>query len=255
VSGESCIIVAVVAFLASMINAAAGGGSFLSFPTLLALGVPPVTANATNNFAMWMGNITMIGGSYRDLDIPSSTLVKLFVVSLAGGLVGAVLLLHTGNVAFSSVVPFLLLGATLVYFLGPSITERVESLDFARPDSLPALFAQFAIAVYGGFFGAAQGILTLALLNVLGMHDARKASALKNVLVFASNGIACIPYVAARLVHWPTAVAMGLGALAGGYVGSHVVRRLPASLMRGVVLSIASAMTVFVFWKYTFMHG
>jgi uncharacterized protein len=252
---EKELFVAATAFIASMMNATAGGGSFLSFPVLLAIGMPPVTANATNNFAMWMGNITTVGGSRCDLDIPRSTLIKLLFVSLTGGVVGALLLLHTRNAVFALVVPFLLLGATVVYIFGPAITRRAKSLDLARLESVPALIAQFIIAIYGGFFGAAQGILTLALLNVLGLHDTRKAASLKNVLVLASNGIACVPYIIARIIDWPTALIMGVGALCGGYIGSCLVRRIPGPFMRWVIIAIASSVTVFLFWKYIFTHA
>ncbi|MGH7708815.1 MAG: sulfite exporter TauE/SafE family protein [Vulcanimicrobiaceae bacterium] len=248
------LIVAGAAFVAAAINAAAGGGSFISFPTLLGVGIPPVSANATNNLAMWLGTLTSANELRGDLDLPRPAFVKIVIVSLIGSVAGALILLRTSNATFAVLIPFLLLGATLLYVFGPQITRAVRDFTFARLDSPIGLGAQFVVAIYGGFFGAAQGILILALLGALGMHDARKANALKNVLTAFINGIACIPYVLARIIDWQVGLAMAIGAIAGGYIGANLVKRLPAPAVRTVVIAIACSMTAYFFWK-TYLRG
>ncbi|HEV3158337.1 MAG TPA: sulfite exporter TauE/SafE family protein [Candidatus Baltobacteraceae bacterium] len=252
---SSELFVAGAALIAATINAGAGGGSFITFPALLAVGVPPVSANATNNLGIWLGNITSVGGLRGDLDVPRPMLIKLLVTSVIGSLIGAYLLLRTKNETFVALLPFLLLGATVIYILGPRITRATHTLKFTKPASPQALIAQLIINIYGGFFGAAQGILLLALFSIMGLNDARKANALKNFVGMTVNGIACIPYVLAHLIDWPTGIAMSVGSLSGGLLGAHIVKRLPSSALRGVVIVVASSMTLYFFWKTDIVHS
>ena len=244
------------AFVASAINAGAGGGSFVSFPAILATGVPPVSANATNNFAMWLGAFSSAGSFRKQIDIERPVLVKMLVTSLVGSLVGAAILLRTSNAAFTGLIPYLLLGSTAIFAFGPEITRRARGSNATlRIDSPAGIAAQFVIAVYGGFFGAAAGILMLALLGLLGLNDLRRANAFKVLLATAINGVACIPFILARAIAWEPAVAMSIGAITGGVIGASFVKRLPNKAIRALVIATGCTMTVYFFWKNYFTES
>lgn len=249
------LFVAAASFVAGALNAAAGGGSFISFPAVLATGVAPISANATNNTAMWLGSLASAGEFRKQLDVPRHTLVRMLAASCAGSIAGALLLLHTPNATFAGLIPFLLLGATLLFIFGPRITEAARRAGTPLGiESALGLATQTAIAVYGGFFGAAIGILMLALLEVFGMHDLRRANALKALLATVINGVAVVPFLIARVIALEPAVAMSLGAVAGGLLGARLVKRLPTPVVRGFVVAVACAMTAYFFWK-TYLVG
>ncbi len=246
---QAGLFVGSAAFVASAINAGAGGGSFISFPALLATGVAPVSANATNNVAMWLGSFASAGSFRSEIDVPRATLRKMLLASVLGSFAGALLLLRTTNATFAGLIPFLLLAATVLFVAGPALTRATQHLRRAlRVDSAVGLFAQFCIALYGGFFGAAIGILMLALLGFLGMHDLRRANAFKVVLATIINGVAAVPFIIARAVTWDAAIAMSAGALAGGYLGADLVKRLPGRVVRAFVIVVATTMTLYFFW-------
>ncbi len=235
--------------MASAINAGAGGGSFISFPAVLATGVPSVSANATNNVAMWLGAFASAGSFRKEIDIERPVLLKMLGISVVGSLIGAVILLRTSNAAFSGLIPFLLLGSTAVFAFGPAITRRARGSNTAlRIDSPAGLGVQFVIAVYGGFFGAAMGILMLALLGLLGLSDLRRANAFKVLLSTVINGVACIPFVIGRAIAWKTAIVLSAGAIAGGYIGAGFVKRLPNGVIRTLVIAIGCTMTLYFFY-------
>ena len=243
------------AFVASAVNAGAGGGSFLSFPALLAAGIAPVSANATNNTAMWLGGLSSTGALRSELDVERGTLVKMLAVSIFGSIAGALVLLRTSNAAFSQMIPALLLFSTLLFICGPWLTRVVRGGSGAvRVDSAAGLAAQFAIALYGGFFGAAIGILMLALLGLLGVSDVRRANALKVLLATTINGVAVVPFVIARAIAWDAALIASVCALAGGYLGAHLVKRLPSRVIRRFVIIVASSMTAYFIWLTYFVR-
>jgi uncharacterized membrane protein YfcA len=217
---------------------------------LLATGVPSVSANATNNVAMSLGALASIGPFRSQIDIDRPTLVKMVVVSTIGSVVGAAILLHTSNASFSLLIPYLLLGSTTLFIFGPALTEMARKTKREVSVASPLGIAlQFAIAVYGGFFGAAAGILMLALLSVLGMADLRRANAFKVLLSTVINGVAVVPFVVARVVAWEAAAVMSAGAIAGGFLGAGVVKRLPSNVVRGFVIAVGVSMTIYFFWK------
>lgn len=238
------------AFVASAINAGAGGGSFISFPALLATGVLPIQANATNNVAMWLGSFASVGPLHSELDVPRPTLVRMLLASTLGGVAGALFLLRTSNAGFATLVPYLLLAATIVFIFGPALTQAaLRSREGLGIDSPAGLCAQVLIAIYGGFFGAAIGILMLALLGLLGVHDMRRANAFKVLLATVINGVAAVPFVIARVVLWEQAIFMCAGAIAGGYLGASLVKRLSPLVLRRFVIAIACTMTTYFFWQ------
>jgi uncharacterized membrane protein YfcA len=237
------------AFVASAINAGAGGGSFISFPAILATGVAPISSNATNNVAMWLGSLASTGSFRSEIDVHRPTLVRMLVTSAIGSTLGAILLLRTSNATFAGLIPFLLLGATIVFIAGPAIKQAAQNSGHdLTVNSVPGLSLQFVIAAYGGFFGAAIGILMLALLTVLGMHDLRRANAFKVLLSTVINGVAVIPFVIARAIAWEPAAFMSVGAIAGGFLGADLVKRLPSHVVRNFVIVVASTMTAYFFW-------
>jgi len=251
----SDLFLAAAAFFGSAVNAAAGGGSFISFPALLATGVPAIAANATNNTAMWLGALASAGTFRRDLDVRRPVLMRALVVSMIGGALGALTLLHTSNATFTALVPWLLLVATTLFIAGPHVTAfaRTHRAE-ARFDSGVGYVGQFVIAFYGGFFGAAIGILMLALLAVLDFGEMRKANALKALLATAINGTAVVPFLLAGAVLPHQAIVMSVGTVLGGVLGARLVRRLPSGVVRGFVVAVACTMTVYFFWK-TYMRG
>ncbi len=246
----AAVTIGVAFFIGCAINAAAGGGSFLTFPILLATGLSPVAANATNNVAMWLGALSSAGAFRSDLHVERTVLVKLFVACALGSTVGALLLLHTSDAQLSKLIPALLFVATTLFIVGPWLTRKsAASGRVRRLDSPATLGAQFLISIYGGFFGAAMSIVILAMLGLLGMSDLRRANALKIVLSTVVNGVAVVPFLIARIISPPQAIVASVCAIAGGYLGAGLVKRLPNAVVRTVVIVIACTMTAYFTWK------
>jgi hypothetical protein len=236
--------------LGGAINAVAGGGSFVAFPALLFTGVPPVPANATNTLALWVG-VTASGGAYRNrLTISRRVMIPLIVTSVIGGLAGAFLLIKTPAQTFLKVLPWLLLGATLLFAFGKHLTGRIAagiSSDASRAAITGAAIFELMVAVYGGYFGGGIGIMNLAMLAALGMTDIHDMNALKVVLGGVINGVATITFVITGAIVWPQAIVMTAGAILGGYFGAHWAQKLPQSWIRNFVILVGAAMTVYFF--------
>ena len=244
-SSAHVLIPGLAAFVAGAMNSVAGGGSFLSFPSLLFAGVPAISANATNNAAMWVGTIGSARGYHEEVASHRGLLLPVICVSIAGSLIGACLLLVTPQALFERLIPWLLLIATAVFVLSPRIARTP-----ATPRHAPwQIAAQFAVAVYGGYFGAGMGIMMLAVLAYSGLPSFNAQNAIKNVLAVSINGVALIPFVIARVVDWRFALPMAVIALAGGYLGARFFRRLPQPLARGIVVAIGAVMTIVFFVK------
>lgn len=238
------------ALVAGGLNAVAGGGSFISFPALLFAGVLPVSANATNAVALWPGSAASVGAYRRELRGQRTQLVLFSVLSLIGGLVGALLLLQTRDALFERLIPYLLLLATIVFIASPTLTRLTQrpgakATGLARRVAVGVLY--LAVAVYGGFFGAGLGILTLAVLGLLGFENIHEMNALKTLQATLVNGVAVVTFVLAGIVQWPPALVMIAGAIAGGYGGAALARRLPAARVRAAVTVISVALTLYFF--------
>jgi uncharacterized membrane protein YfcA len=248
------VLLLAAAFVAGVINSIAGGGTLLSFPALVWIGVPSVIANATNTVALWPGSFAGVVGFRRDLAAVPRWMLLLTIPSLAGGAAGAVILLHTSSRTFSSLVPFLILGATLLLASQELITSRLRRFFAARDDAGPGWIAfavafQFAVGVYGGYFGAGIGILMLAALGLLGMRDLHQMNGLKNLLAICINGIAAIYFIASKAVVWHDALWMAAASIAGGFVGARLAHRLGRRFVRGAVVAIGIVMTIALFAK------
>ena len=238
------VIAAGAGAIAGAINSAAGGGSFLSFPTLVFLGVPAIPANATNTTAMWLGQAGSMRGFREDLTRPTARFVVAMVVSALGGILGALLLLHTSPTAFNMIIPWLMLFATLVFAFAPRFLKMIKHpggvLDVPWWSAGPL----FLIAIYGGYFGGGQGLIILAFFAIIGITDLKRMNALKAILAFINNGVPVIPFFFAGALVWDVAIAMSLGAILGGYYGARVVRRVPPPIMRGIVIAFGALSTI-----------
>ena len=246
------VAIAVAGAAAGFINAVAGSGTLITFPTLLAFGVPPVTANVSNNIGLVPGAVSGAIGWRHELGGQRTRAVRLATASLVGGVAGAVLLLVLPASTFRAVVPVLVgLGVVLVA-VQPLINKRVAAaVDPARDD--PARDARWlwpvvaATGVYGGFFGAAQGILLMAVLG-LGTHTTlHRNNALKNVLAGIVNGVAAVIFIAVAEVDWTIVTLIAVGSIIGAQVGARAGRRMPAALLRAVIIAVGlTALAVFL---------
>lgn len=245
------IFLFVAGALGGALNSVAGGGSFIAFPALLFTGVPPIPANATNTIALWTAAAAS-GGAYRKrLDIARRVMIPLLSASFVGGLVGAFLLLRTPAHTFMRVLPWLTLGATLLFAFGKKLAGGRASIveqEASRTALAGATFFQLCVAVYGGYFGGGMGIVMLAMLAALGMADIHSMNALKSVLGFVINGVAVVTFIAARAVYWKHGIIMIGGGILGGYLGAHYAQKLPQAWIRTFVVLVGSGMTAYFFW-------
>src|SRR5579862_3689816 len=250
VSGTpNCLTLAIILFLfvagvfGGALNAVAGGGSFIAFPALLFTGVPPIPANATNTFALWTG-VTASGGAYRNrLDVPRRVMIPLLATSVMGGIAGAFLLLKTPPHTFLRVLPWLMLGATLLFVFGKRLAGgRVSSVGHQATTQaiVWASFFELFVAVYGGYFGGGVGIVNLAMLAAVGMTDIHAMNAMKSVLGVAINGIAVLIFIWNGAIYWPQALVMIVGAVVGGYFGAHFAQKLPQVWVRWSVILVGA---------------
>jgi uncharacterized protein len=242
----------VAGVLGGALNAVAGGGSFVAFPALMFAGVPPIAANATNTVALWVG-VTASSGAYRKhLDISRRVMVPLAVTSVIGGIAGAFLLLRTPAHTFLRVLPWLMLGATLLFVFGGRLARGSKSglaHDASTTAIAVAAIFELVVAVYGGYFGGGVGIMNLAMLAALGMTDIHAMNALKVVLGGIINAMAVVTFTVAGAVAWKPGAIMIVGAIFGGYFGAHYAQKLPQAWIRTFVIAVGTGMTVYFFWK------
>lgn len=271
------------AFIGGAMNAVAGGGSFFSFPALLFVGLDPKIANATNTVALWPGSAASVGAYRRELHTQRSAARMLAGVSLGGGLLGALLLLVTPSDVFRLLLPYLMLGATLLFTFSPHINKYVRRSDKRRanpsgaeksgsensssensssepnPDTQQekhlvataarrrSILLQGLISIYGGFFGGGIGILMLATLALMGLDDIHEMNALKTLLATLINGIAVLTFVVARAVAWPEALVMAIAAILGGYGGAALARRIRPQQVRLFVVVVGFVLSAYLF--------
>lgn len=237
---------------AGAINAVAGGGTILTFPTLLAIGTLPVVANATSTVALVFGTSGSVYGFRKYFASIRHWLWRFVPVSLVGGLVGSWLLTITGNELFSRLVPFLILFATLI-FLAQGLVARVVQHSATEQQGAPrigwAILFQFLVAIYGGFFGAGIGILMLATLGFIGLRDIHQMNALKNLLGSLINVVAATMFIVRGLVDWPKVGIMTLGAIIGYYLGSYYSQKIPQIWVRRMVLAIGFGISAISFYR------
>jgi uncharacterized membrane protein YfcA len=238
--------VAAAGMAAGGVNAVIGSGSLITFPTLLAFGYAPVTANVSNNIGLVPGSISGAVGFRRELRGQGRRARTLAMGSGAGGMTGAVLLLTLPSDVFDAIVPALVLGACVLMLLQPRLSEWVAERRAVRTRDIgPApLAVAFLTGIYGGYFGAAQGVILLAGLGVLVPDDLVRTNALKNVLAGTVNGVAAVVFIAFADVAWSAAALIAVGAVIGGALGARVGRRVPANVLRAMVVVLGVAVAV-----------
>jgi uncharacterized membrane protein YfcA len=234
------IVIFVVGLLAGTINTIVGAGSLITFPTLLALGYAPVTANVSNTVGLVFGSISGAVGYRRELRGQRARVLRLGSASLIGGIAGGVLLLTLPGSVFRAVVPVLILFACVLVVFQPRLSRWVAG---RRREPVahggPVLYASvFATGVYGGYFGAAQGVILLALLGIFIVDDLQRLNGVKNVLATIANGVAAVLFVFAAHVVWEVSALIAVGSVVGGQVGALVGRRLPAPVLRVVIVVV-----------------
>jgi uncharacterized protein len=246
VSGAGFLLTFLAAAVGGAINSMAGGGTLVTFPAIVWLGVPPISANATSTVALWPGSFGSIWAYRGELADAREWLLWFTLPSLAGGGLGAFLLLRTSAKRFDEIVPFLVLGATLLFLLQQRMTRRLSRTAGDNPDLsgvLPRpswlfLAAQFGVAVYGGYFGAGIGILMLATLGAMGLTNIHRMNGLKNWGGLCINAVAAAMFALSGIVNWPVALAMAAGGLAGGYGGARLALRVGQKWVRRAVAVI-----------------
>jgi uncharacterized membrane protein YfcA len=263
VSVARTLVVFAAGVIAGLINSVAGGGTLLSFPMLVWLGLDPIVANVTNTVALWPGSLASVVGFRRELRGGRPLLLLLTLPSILGALAGAALLLHTSSRTFAAIVPYLVLFATVIFATQGPILRTLHRRTHAhaaesaaphldagagaarRPPStawmIGAVVFQFAVAVYGGYFGAGIGIIMLAALGLLGVTDILHMNGLKNVFAVCINAVAALYFALYGHVSWMDALVLGVGAIAGGYAGAGVARRVGKATVRRAVVVIGFA--------------
>ncbi len=243
-------LLALAAFAAGAINAVAGGGSLVSFPALVAAGYPTKTANVTNTVALWPGYVGGSIGYAAQLSDQRRRIAVLSIPSILGAIVGSAILLATSDASFDRIVPFLILFAAGLMAGQPRLSawvtrHRPHGAEGRTPPEL--LAAVFVLAIYGAYFGAGLGIITLAVLGILLPDDLHRSNALKGLLSAIINAAAVVYFAIWGPVEWLPAAVMAVTALAGGYLGVGVARRIPVPRLRAGVIAYAIVVAIVLF--------
>ncbi|MFF9195829.1 sulfite exporter TauE/SafE family protein [Streptomyces sp. NPDC014779] len=235
---------------AGAINAMVGSGTLITFPTLLAFGYPPVLANVSNNIGLVPGVLSAAYGYRRELKGQLRRLLRFGAASLLGGLAGALLLLTLPAGAFDAVVPVLILAACVLVMLQPRLNRWLKERQgaaAAKDGGVPMWCGVLGAGVYGGYFGAAQGVLLMGLFGSFLRDDLQRLNAAKNVLASIVNGVAAVVFIAVADVDWTVAAVIAVGSTLGGLVGAKVGRTLPPNVLRGVIVTVGvTAATVMI---------
>jgi uncharacterized membrane protein YfcA len=246
---------ALAAFLAGAINSVAGGGGFLVFPSLLRAGVLPIEANATATVALWPGQLTSIVGYWRDLKANSKLILPAGTTAFAGGLAGALVLLHHSQNSFLRMVPYLfLMGAVLFAISGPvgRWAQRRMRQEEGHPDRVllvPMLAMLLPVCFYIGYFGAGAGLLTMTVLAFCGVSRIAEINALKVVITTISNGVAVVTFIMYGAVEWRYCWLMMIACGIGGYVGARNSRRISDRVLRPIIVVLGLCFAGYFFWK------
>jgi uncharacterized protein len=249
-------LLVIAGVLAGIMNAVAGGGTFLTFPALVFTGIPSISANQTSTVAVFPGQVASFWAYRNILVAKKRTVVVLGLTSLIGGGIGAFILLGLSNAFFDRLVPWLLLFATLLFAFGTGIRRRLgwrlahqSDGEIAWNALLKAACIQLVIGIYGGFYGAGAGILELAVLDMLGLEDIHLANAFKVILTTAFNMLALVIFVAVGKIFWKEALIVGASTVTGGYGGAWVAQRLPQPWVRLFVIAVGATMTFYLFFR------
>jgi hypothetical protein len=261
VSTSEIILLFCAALLGGAVNSVAGGGGFIAFPALLFTGMPSINANATNTVALWPGTLASTGAYRKALSGDLlKRIVPLIAITFLGSVVGSTLLLKTRQSTFDKMIPWLLLGATLLFSFSGKVTAWINRHHSEGGPSLPRVVGitvlQLCVAIYIGYFGAGVGIVMLALLSMMGLENIHSMNGLKTLLATCGNAVAVVVFIFAHAVVWPQAVLMVFGGGLGGYAGAWYAQKLDPRTVRFVVIAIGFSMTTYFFWRiYVRTHG
>jgi uncharacterized protein len=238
--------------IAGVMNAMAGGGSFVSFPAMLAIGVAPIQANATNTVALWPGQLTSVAALREDLR--RDLLPVICTASILGGVSGAVVLLNTRQITFLHMVPWLLLVASLLFGISGPVSRWLKARSAEphierSPKLVPLFFVLLPVCFYIGYFGAGAGFLIMSALAFFGVEEMHQLNSLKVLAACLSNFCAVVTFVLSGAVVWHYCLISMLFAGAGGYVGAQYARRMNAEVLRIIVVVTGVAMAVYFFWR------
>jgi uncharacterized membrane protein YfcA len=243
-----------MAIIAGTLNSVAGGGSFFTVPTMIFSGILPVQANTTSTLGLWTGTAASIGAYRRELaQVRIKLIILLVSTSIIGGILGAMLLLHTSQKNFVALLPYSLLISSLLFFFSGPITKRLHAHTIEEKTQLPVFTmlgfaaAQFIISIYSSYFGGGAGILMLATLTLMGMKNIHSMNALKALLSASTNGVAVITFIIANAVVWPQAISLIVGAIIGGYSGANFARKIEQKWIRCFVIVMGFTMTIYFF--------
>ena len=248
----------VAAFIGGILNAVAGGGSFLLFPAILGMNVLPVQANATNTVALWPGQLTSVAAYRHDVRRNLRVAIPMAFAGLIGGTCGALVLLHTPQRTFLHLVPWLLLVAAIIFALSGPVSRWLEHRKIVRshapggvhaPRMIPVFVSTAAVCFYIGYFGAGAGFLIITLLSLFGYQDLNEINALKVVSTTMANGIAFALFVINGQVVWRYCLVAMVTCAIGGYTSASLARRIPQPVLRGTVVFIGLGMAAWFFWR------
>lgn len=240
------LLVFVAGICAGTINTVVGSGTLITFPVLLGVGLPPVTANVSNTVGLFPGSFVGAYGYRRELAGQRDRAIRLGLASAIGGVLGAILLLQLPAGAFKAIVPILIILALLLVIFGPALTRRLAHTRHKASSRVTPLLwlVTLGTGVYGGYFGAAQGVLLMGFLGLLLAEPLQRQNALKNVLAGLVNLVAAIVFVATAHVDWTAVVMIAAGSVIGGVLGAKVGRRLPPTVLRAVIVLVGIAAIV-----------
>ncbi len=241
------LVLFITGFLAGILNAVAGGATFLTFPALMLAGLSPVSANATNFIATAPGNIAALPAFKNELRMIGKEIYGPILICSFGSIFGAIILFSLGADIFKSLIPYLMGFATLLFIFAPKLRKKLVGLSL-KSQKLPIILL-FAFSIYGGYFGAGLGQIALAVLILIGFEDLRTANAMKNAVIASISFPASIIYIMSGEVFWPYAVVMFLGSAGGGYAGGRLAISLPQNNIRKIVIIFGALLTIY----YLFM--
>lgn len=244
---HSFVFLALAGFAAGVINALAGGGGFITFPALLLAGLPPVAANASGNIAVFPGIVASIWAYRREIRKSAAFSIRfLLLLSLLGGLSGALILLLAPAAVFVRVLPWLMLAATIVFAIGNFAPARLLRRLALHGRGIHAV--QFILSVYGGYFGAGLGFMLLAALTLYGLRDVHAMNGLKLMFALATTIAAAIAFIIAGQIYWPQTIVVAVTALVGGYAGAQGAKRIDPQLIKLLIVALSGGLTAYFFW-------
>jgi len=245
VSPIEAIAILAAGLAAGTINTIVGSGSLITFPTLLAFGYAPVLANVSNTVGLVPGSLSGAIGYRRELDGQRGRVVRLGLAAAVGGLTGGLLLLVLPATTFQRIVPILILGSVILIAIQPRLSRAMgDRRKVGAEHTRPLVITLYLTGIYGGYFGAGQGVIMMALLGVFLPDDLQRLNGLKNVLAVLINGVAAVLFILLSPIAWPAAILLAIGAIIGGQVGAVVGRRLPSNVLRGAIIVVGTVVGV-----------